>query len=209
MSLSMGGAMEITAIDAQAAMSLTDHVALMANYALVTGGNHSTDRNWGNGSLFEGGMGYFRNIGQSFVFELYGGAGGGSEHHQYSYYDFGYLKNIYDGTADISFSRLFLQPSVGCSYKWLEGAFSMRLCRMAFNRIDDHIISSGTYGLDVLENNKYQFFLEPAFTLRGGGKELRLQVQYVFSENLTSHYMQSEKGMISFGLYLSLGKKIF
>lgn len=94
--------------DIQAALAVTDHIGIMANY------NHFglhwdySDDFWGfgrgyhKGDLFEIGAGYFRPLKKKMMFETYGGFGWGD------------VKNDYEGYLEHNlYHRYFIQPALG------------------------------------------------------------------------------------------------
>ena len=199
-------------LELQTGYSLPDQVALVANY--MTGGNdHSTEHitDFCKIHYFEGACGYYRPFEDFGVFEIYGGYGKGSENHAFTYSEYVNpftWRTIQDGTADLSFSKLFIQPDVGIKLKWLEGAFSLRISNLNYTRIN---IYNTTYHLEELNNLKLNitpWLFEPAITCRMGLKPVKAQIQLVFTRNLTNSALLFEKFRINFGLYFNLQKTI-
>jgi hypothetical protein len=195
-------------IEIQSGLSLTNHVALTANY--MTGGTKHIRGNISDASkvgYFEGAAGYYTSFRDYGVFEVYGGYGRGSQHHTFAYYEYsGQLiwTWIPDGTADLSFSKLFIQPDIGLKTKWVEGAFSCRLSKLNFTNIDVNNTVHRLDELNTLKQNTDPWLLEPAFTLRGGSRSFKVQLQIIGSRNLSNSDLLFENLRFSFGLHFNL-----
>jgi hypothetical protein len=198
-------------LEVQAGYSFPGHVALVTNY-MTGGNNHSTEHitDFSKIHYFEGACGYYKALKDNGVFEIYGGYGNGSESHAFTYVEYidplTWRKNQ-DGTADMSFSKLFIQPDVGLKIKWLEGAFSLRISNLNYSGIN---INNTVYHLEELNNlklNSNSWLIEPAITCRMGSKSVKGQVQLVFSRNLTNSALLFEKFRINFGLYFNFERK--
>lgn len=140
---------ESSCAEVQAAYSVSDKIGIMTDFMSAKGGTVS-DNNWGKGYYFDGAIGYYKPLGRSGVFEIYGGAGGGNQHHQYvvSNYSNGTVTNSSGGTSDLAFMKIFVQPSLGLTYKIFDIAVSTRISRLSFINIDNRI-----YGNPDLYNN--------------------------------------------------------
>jgi hypothetical protein len=196
-SISYGEGDESSSFDAQGAYAITDKIGVLANYMTASGGSTSSPgNNWAKGTCFEGAAGYFKPINTFGVFEVYGGLGTSSQHHQYS-----------SGTADLRFLKVFVQPSFGFTWKWGELAFSLPASRVSFNEIRDYTSSGEHSGLEKIASNKISYILEPAVTIRGGWKYLKLQFQYVHVTNLTNQDLPFECDKVSLGLYISIARR--
>jgi hypothetical protein len=192
----------------QGAYSVTNHIGIMSNFMYTKAGEVS-ERNYGKGTYFEGAIGYFGPIGRIGVFEIYGGYGIGKQHHEYSYYSGSYL-----GSADLSLNKIFLQPSLGLTFNAFDVAFSSRLCRLSFNRIDYQIAKNSTHNNDwkIKEFNdmssKSHLFVEPALTLRGGWKNVKVQYQLLWSIYSSNPKMDfGEQTHHNIGLYFAIADR--
>ena len=147
------------------------HIALGAN--LMAGGRDNSEEDYDDFSkynYFEGFGGFytsFRNIG---VFEIYAGYGEGRERHTFAYndWDWGGGGWVQDGTAEMKFSSIFLQPDIGIRTKNIEAAFSLR-----FNRIDFKEVTyqNTVYRLEELQDlsrNRISWLLEPGCYFQRG-----------------------------------------
>jgi hypothetical protein len=191
---------ESSCFEAQAAYSVTDKIGLMANYMHAQGGD-VPGKDYGKGNYYEGGAGYYKPIGLDKVFEIYGGIGGGSQHHEYSSSYYG----DYEGNAELSLVNLYIQPSFGFTYNFLDVAGSARFCRVSFTNIDNHNASDDINSL----SDKSCLYLEPAITLRAGWKYVKMQVQASYAANINSPRIYiGEEAHISIGLYFTLAERL-
>jgi hypothetical protein len=196
-----GGTDEISTTEIQAAYSITNNLAVMTNFMSANGGER-TDNSWAKGKYLEGAFGYYRPFDKFGVFEVYGGFGSGNQHHQYG------TKDIDNGTADLSFVKCFLQPSLGFTFHAVDIAFSTRLTRLSFYNIDNKIKSNTeSHYVDTIAQNKVSYLFEPAITLRGGWKYVKVQLQLSKSKNITHPNLRFEKTNLSLGLYFTIAKR--
>jgi len=175
----------------------------MANYISAGGGN-STGKNSASGSCLEGALGYFKPLGNAAVFEIYGGLGGGSQNHKY----YSSFTNQSYGSADISFVKVFIQPSFGMTFNAFDVAFSTRLCSMSFTDVKNN--TTDGYESRVLNDIgvKNHAFIEPAITLRGGWKNVKFQLQGLISADLTNPVMYIGEGYhFSAGMYFTIANR--
>ncbi len=201
----MGGGDETSCAELQAACSVTDHLGIMANYMRVTGGNFPEGNN-AKGNYIEAALGYYKPmLNNSSVFEVYGGIGGGNQHHQYLE---SYMGQNY-GTSELSSMRLFIQPSFGISYNIFDVAFSTRISRLTFTSVHNYtLFDSDDYIVLNTLSKKDHFFLEPAFTVRGGWKNIKVQFQVAHSDYLNKPKLDfGEEWHISLGLNVALAAR--
>lgn len=190
----------------QTGFSLPGHVALTANY-MTGGNNHSSEYydDFARINYFESSLGFYRSFENIGVFEIYSGYGRGFQRHAFTSWQSWSLES--DGAADMSFSKIFIQPDIGIKKGWMEAAFSCRLTRLNFSEIR---INNTVYHLDelnILKQNSTPWLVEPAFTFRGGSKSVKGQIQVLFTGNLTNSYLKFERFRFNIGLYFSLSKK--
>jgi hypothetical protein len=205
LSAGLGGS-ESECLELQAAYSPVQNLAVMANYMASTIQYNSTG-DYGNQAYIEGALGYYKPINSFAVFEIYAGWGSGSEHHRYvesTTYD--YNGNTYyssEGTSDLTFKKIFIQPSVGFSFDFLDIAFSSRLYRLNFDNIQNYI-SGNSYDSNTLKSlmmYNQHYFVEPALTFRGGWQNVKLQLQVS-----TTQLLQNESRAFMYeSLHMSLG----
>ncbi len=192
----------------QTGLSLPAHLALTANF--MTGGNDNTSNSIADYSkinYFEGTAGYYRSFKDIGLFEIYGGYGKGSQRHAFSAEEnngwFSWIR-VPDGSANLTFSKFFIQPDIGIKTQYLEGAFSCRLSRMNFYDLEINNTIYHSDELATLKENSTPWFIEPALTFRGGFKSIKGQVQVVYAGNLGNSDLLFEKFRFSFGLHFNL-----
>ncbi len=159
---------EVEATELQAAYAVKNNVGVMLNFI---GGQASGGRKNGRGGYLEGGAGYFKPLGTHFVFESYGGFGAGSIANFRAYTEVKPFFPIYFGKA-------FVQPSIGFHSKIVDAAFSCRVGGVYYfpYAAPDSAHLYGLQGALAVENKAF-LYAEPAITLRGGYKYLKLQAQ--------------------------------
>ncbi len=200
--LMVGGGNDISTAEVQAAYSITDNLALMTNFMSAKGGEKSNDE-WGKGSYIDGAIGYYKPFNEVLVAEVYAGLGTCTQHHVYS------TDNYKNGTADLSFMKYFLQPSIGATFKAFDIAVSTRLSRLSFYDIENNITmdNQALYYVDTIAQNKTSYLFEPALTIRGGWKYVKLQLQFSSSKNLTHPNLRFEDSNVSLGLHFTIAKR--
>jgi hypothetical protein len=196
------------AMEIQMAYSVTDKIGVMTNFMSVKGGSYF-NKGYGKGNYLEGALGYFKPIKEWGVFEIYGGFGGGKQHHKYY--------NSSDkllGSSNLSSVRIYLQPSFGLTYNKFDIALSARVCRLSFNNINskgfENSASNYKPDLDKLYalSNKSHFFIEPALTLRGVWKNVKVQYQRSLSTYISKPKLDfGEDGHASIGLYIAIAER--
>jgi len=199
-----------TSFEMQGAFSLPGHIALGANF--LTGGRNNSETTYEDFSkynYFEGFGGFYTSFRDIGVFEIYAGYGKGGESHTFAYndWDWGGGGWVQDGTAEMKFSGLFLQPDVGIRMKNIEAAFSLRISRIDFREVTYY----GTvYRLDELQDlkfNRTSWLMEPGITFRGGYDPVKFQIQAVFSPNLSNPNQQFEHFRFNMGVNIRFGGK--
>lgn len=194
---------ESQSIEVQSAYSLSKQVGIMANYMHSWGGIIS-DKDYGKGYYIDGAIGYFKPVGKYGVFEIYGGFGGSGQHHEYT----DTYSGTYQGSADLSFVKFFLQPSFGFTFNWLDAAVSLRICNISYTDIKNFAAGSNDYAEINALQDKGHPFAEPAFTLRAGWKNMKFQFQASYAANLNNPTLYfGEEAHISFGLYCTIANR--
>jgi len=197
-------------LELQAGYSLPYNLAVTAGF--MTGGNNrsfSQVSDFSKLTYFEVAFGHykvFRNIG---IFELYGGYGHNSQRHAFSYVDYSgpySFDRLPDGTADMSYSKIFIQSDIGVKVDWFEAAFSCRISNLNFKDINSYETVHHLDEVNILRQNASPWLLEPAFTFRGGGKSVRGQMQVGIAARLTNPdlFLLTETFRISMGLHIKL-----
>jgi hypothetical protein len=212
-SFNLGGSVGAVdpSLEVQAAYALPGHIALMTNY--MAGGTDNSPASYDDYSknrYFEGGLGFyvpFREIG---VFELYTGYGQGSQNHAFAYKEYqGKLiwNWVADGSADMSYTKFFIQPNIGIRTNWVDAALSVRLSALNFTEINIYNTVHRLQELNTLQQNNTPWLFEPALTCRLGKGSLKGQMQIVFSNDFSGSDLHFEKLRFNFGIYVDLLKK--
>jgi len=211
---SYGLGTETSCLEVQGAYSVTGNFGIMTNFMAAKGIENSAE-SWAKGTYLDAAIGYYEPLLKSGVFEIYGGVGGSKQHHQYR-------SKIYDpsnpahnnfnaGTSDESFIKIFIQPSIGMTFKGFEFAFSTRFNRLSFNKMENKIdITSNKYEFDKLyatARHKNFLFFEPALTIRGGWQYLKVQLQGATASYLNNEHYQFDQFHISVGLNVAIAKR--
>jgi hypothetical protein len=170
----MAAGEESTSIELQGAYSITDKIGIMTNI-MSAKGSHGLD--YAKGGYVDGAIGYYKPIKKTGVFEVYGGLGGSEQHHHYPNY----------GSSDLSFVKVFVQPSFGLTGDIWDIALSTRISSVTFTNLGYDISANP----DLISNlnsfsNKSHLFLEPALTIRAGWKNVKLQLQLAGVANLNN-----------------------
>jgi len=200
--IAAGGGEEISTAEVQVAYSVTKNLAIMTNFMSGKGGEVE-DNNWAKGKYLDGAVGYFKPFNEFGSFEIYAGFGACNQHHQYG------TKDYSDGTADLSFVKYFLQPSLGLTFRAFDIAISTRFSQLSFYKVDNQITMDNIelYYVDTIAQNKKSYLFEPALTIRGGWKNVKVQLQFSASKNLTQPNLRFEKSNISIGIYFTISDR--
>lgn len=141
-------------IDAQAAVSFSKHIGLIASYNFIdrntTGDANTDDDDYLRHTFYEGGLGYFTNQ-EDMFFEVFAGYGRGEG---FSSENFFGIEN-----ATGKYERYFIQPALGTNHKYIHLAFVPRISVVDFNEY-----STSTASFAVNEDPKV--FFEPAFVMK-------------------------------------------
>jgi hypothetical protein len=191
----------------QAAYSVTDHIGFMANFMSAKGGTISDNDDWGRGNYLDAAIGYFKPVSKYGVFEVYGGIGGSSQHHHYmrlSYMN-GTISGSSGGFSDLSFTKIFVQPSFGFTLNAIDIAASSRISLLSFNSVVNQI-SSNQNEYNTINNisGEIHLFLEPAITIRGGWKYVKLQLQASTASYFNNPDLHFESYHLSIGLCIAI-----
>lgn len=175
----------------QGAYGLTNKIALQLNFDRV---KSTDDISNGSGNFMEFGTGYYKNLSKHFVFETYGLLG------------FGHLKyeEDYNSIEEIkaNFFRVGLQPSISFSSKYFIASLSGRIANLNYNSV-----SGNYYDVDYLKTNNSHWLIEPALTVQAGSENVKLQLQFQLSENLTDPYFSQDYSLLSLGLKVNINPK--
>jgi len=195
----------------QAAMSLPAHIAIGANF--MTGGKNNSGTTYEDRSDYtylEGFGGFYSSFADVGIFEIYAGYGGGNQNHIFAYNDWDWGGGdswVQDGTADLNFSKFFIQPDIGVRTKIIEGAFSFRLSRLNFEKIDFANTVYRVSELQSLQADEISWLIEPGITFRVGHDPVKFQIQGVFSANPSNPDLPFEHFRFNMGINFKFGKK--
>lgn len=196
----------LTGRDLQAAVAVAKNVGIMASGYYQ---NYTADNNYQHdGILGEAGVGYFTPLAGNFIFESYVGAGAGRVHKQKM---FTAQNNVdYMGSFNANASRLFIQPDIGFKTRFLDAVISSRFSFVKYTRFSQTNYPQNELANDYLDNDRLTkpvfMFAEPAITLRGGYKFIKLQFQYGFTINMTPHPIRHASDFSSIGLIFDIGR---
>ena len=140
-------------IDFQGAVSVSDHIGLMANYSFTNRTSTTDEDQYVKHNLFEGGLGYYENSSR-ICYEFFAGYGTG-EGTAYDNYDF--ISGSSTLRATGKYRRIFFQPSIGSNSRIFNWGFSAR-----FSLVDFLSFEQDGLVYEPNHNNLYLFF-EPAF----------------------------------------------
>lgn len=194
--------------NAQVAYAITDHLGVIANgrfsnweVARTVSDNHDNY----NSKLtdIEIGAGYLAKSAKGLIFEGYGGLGYVSA----NFTDMDFNNQPLSGNFTSTGFKAFLQPNLGFTSNGFDMALSTRLSGVKFGKAETtySLTKLEDYKLDKLGENAH-LFLEPAITLRGGYKWVKLQAQFGVSLKLTEAVIPHNPLFGSIGLSLNLAK---
>lgn len=188
-------------LEFQGAYGLTDNLAVQINTGFVLP-NDEENGDGGTGKLFEGGIGYYQNLNESFLLDVYALAGFGTvENH------FPSTVPVWPGTTGDISARLLrygLQPSLSFHKNYFSVSASTRMTRLRYSNVEGNIIFGNQDQVVYLNENKSHFLIEPALTIRGGLKRIKLQVQLIKSFNVSNSDFKQAVGQITGGLVFQL-----
>jgi hypothetical protein len=136
----------------------------------------------GSGGYGELGVGYFTTLDKKrqWVFEIYGGYGGGS------------VYNNYGGgtTSRVGINKMYIQPAIGYKAKNAEFAFAPKIANVNWQ------VKRLTGGFDeftareifyIIEHENF-FNFEPTLLVRAGGEVAKIQFSLTFSPDYSNDY---------------------
>lgn len=181
----------------QVAYGLSGNFAFQANGGLFLPPDLDNG-NGGSGNFFELGGGYFKPVGEKFVFETYGIVGFGSmENHLPSTVT---ASPQTKGDISAKILRFGIQPNFGYKSKSFSAAISSRIVSLNYNSVEGDLIFDGVNQINYLEENKSNFLIEPALTIKFGLEKVKLQFQYGLSMNVSKSNFTQDKTYATLGL---------
>jgi hypothetical protein len=198
----------ISPTNAQVAYAVTDHLGVIANgrfsnWEVTTTINDKTDNYNSKLTDVEIGAGYLAKSAKGLIFEGYGGLGFASA----NFTDVDANKQPLGEKFTSTGFKAFVQPNIGFTSNGFDMALSTRLSGIKFGKAETtySLTKLKEYSLDKLAENTH-LFLEPAITLRGGYKWVKLQAQFGASVKLTEATIPHNPFFGSIGLSLNLAK---
>lgn len=184
-------------VEFMGAHALTQHWAIQGNGGLFIPKSHENE-NGGSGNYVEAGLGYYAVVNENFVFESYGQVGyGGVENH------FPSTVNDNPGTTGKIQANLFrygIQPAFGWRSTYFSVALSSRFAGLSYSNVQGSLVFDNEDQVAYLNEHDTHFLVEPALTLRGGLKKIKLQVQVGRSFNVTKQDFRQDKALLTVGL---------
>jgi hypothetical protein len=155
----------------------------------------------------EGGSGTFFSLGKTGVFEIYTGGGAGGASYDRSHEENGI--KIYE-KFNANYIKTFFQPAIGTTAKDVDFAFSVRYVGLKFNKIDTIGYTSEYLEVHNLEGigKPFYSFIEPALTLRVGGKYVKMHTQLLSSFKLNEERLRYKPFIFNIGLNLCIAKRL-
>ncbi|MEL1241016.1 hypothetical protein [Flavobacterium flavipallidum] len=188
------------AFEIQAAHAITNHIALQFNTDWVnTKKSETSDEYDAKGNMLEIGAGYFSSISRHFVFETYGLVCFGSLKYES-------LSSSNAQNFSAKFNRIGIQPSISYNRKHFTGSISSRIVHLKYRDINGDP-NSTDFDTNYLSTNNSYWLLEPAITLQAGTENVKFQLQYVYSQNLTDSSFPQEPDIISLGIKFKINPK--
>lgn len=180
----------------QIAAAVSEHIGIMANGYLNRYTSDNKDfKNTGRGT--ELGIGYFNHTDQRLTYEAYAGAG------LYRVI----MKEAEDAKKfDTHAMKYFVQPSIGWVHRYVEVALTPRLSMVKYMqpKIMGYTPQEiADYHFDVVDQKLHAFF-EPALTLRGGYRFVKIQLQYGRSFKLSKNKINRDEDIGSIGLIFDI-----
>ena len=186
-------------IDLQGAVSVTNHIGVMANYSFAerNKNNYDSDDEMGYHyhNFFEGGLGYYENQG-NWCYEVFAGYGKGKGA-SYDEYDW-WAGQSERATGE--FERYFIQPAFGLNKKVMHVSFIPRISMVDFTSFSNDVVSYPIEEDPVV-------FIEPAVAGKVNlmDNHFFFVFQAGFSIPATTTYFEYRPFQISTGIGFRLG----
>lgn len=190
-------------VEFQGAYGIGKNIAIKTNAGLFIPKNLDNG-NGGSGNFLELGFGYFKPIEKNWVFETYGlcGFGNMENHLPSTKADFPNTK----GDISANVIRFGIQPNFGYKSKNFSAAFSSRFVNLMYSNIKGDLMFENMSQVDYLKNNSSNFLIEPAFTIRAGFDQFKLQAQVGYSLNLSNSNFRQDQMFVTVGINFNFRK---
>jgi hypothetical protein len=196
------GSDETSGVQVQSAYAVGKNVGVQLNFMTMGESNNTSYNNQnvkekGRGTYIEAAAGYFTPFtNRKFVFETYGGIGGGVINNHYASSE----------SSKVGLTKLFLQPAIGLrlpNYQMsIATKFSAAMLRIKSSDLSGSGLPLEYAQLYYINDHKTSFLLEPTLTFRGGLKGVMLQAQITFSLNLNNNNLPQEDDLFSLGIII-------
>jgi hypothetical protein len=202
-SVAMSVGNEFEAYEFQTAYAIDKNFGIMANGLFA---DRASGDEYGKGYIIEAGGGYFAPLNKYYVFEIYSGFGFGKVENGYGDQGNGLINSNY---SELDFTRFFIQPSLGLTTRYIDVILSSRFAGLYYTDFyyPLNLYESDLKDLRYIEDNPFSMIFEPAATLRLGYKELKFQIQIVYSLNINNPRLQQEEVNLNIGVCLLIGKE--
>src|SRR5690606_35380846 len=181
------------------AYSPVKYVGLMTTFTTYNYAMANEDRETGDvdahATLFEGGVGgYYRIVerdnGLALIADTYVGYGGGR----------------LSSDVDMRFNRLFVQPGIHLRFPFVDVGLAFRYSGIKYSNFDANGMSDEyveNQGLTTITEGR-NYILEPAFTVRGGYKFIKGQLQIVGAVPEQENKWKVNKSLFTIGVFFSI-----
>ena len=160
----------VTSFDFQSSFSPTDNIGLMFNLSDL---DRKDSNEKVNQFLAECGIGIYKPLGNRFITECYFGYGRGNVNS----YEFEKDTHAIFDQVKGQYNKFFIQPCVGVYTEKLDFSLVTRFSQIQFDKI--------TRPLEHSNEPKKALFMEPAFTVKYGTKNIRFMGQFGICRSLT------------------------
>lgn len=191
--------------ESQLAYSLNDKFAVMFNAANgFVAENAIGTGNTGSYFYNELAFGTYKQFDKYIIGEIYLGGGLGlTDKNTKGFFNKELVEHITS-----NFTKLWLQPNIGFSYKIIETTLSLRFSQLYFYKTEfikkyDYEVE---HEIDLIDHNKHNFLIEPALTFRVAWGITKFQLQGGLSTNTTNPDMKkiTNTKYINFGIILTV-----
>jgi hypothetical protein len=184
-------------VEAQGAYGVGNAVAIQVNAGLVVPKDEDNG-NGGRGKLIEAGIGYFRGNTEGVLFDVYALAGFGTVENHFPTSVPANAGTTGEISADVV--RLAIQPSLSLRKGFFSVSGSARLAHLSYKNVTGSLIFDRVDQVQYLTDNDSHVLLEPALTVRAGGRKVRLQVQVARSINVSTSSFPQDESLLTAGV---------
>ena len=190
------------------AYALSPHWALMGGGSFHFKGDADNTAASGHGGYVEAGGGYFKRLGEKFVFETYGLVSFGGMNNRFPQSVANHPNTNGKITADLL--GFGVQPAFGFKSRYFDAALSLKMSRIHYMNIQGSLVTQNrdqeipASQQDYLSGHRNNFLLEPAITVRAGSEFLKLEFQTGASINLNHSDFPQDGSWVSLGLIYRL-----